>query len=170
MILARREFLVGAVAVLALPARAAGPVEIGMRGDANGAHVWFDPVGLLVPPGTTVRWKNSDAGNAHTATAYDPTGLDDRPRRIPATASPWDSDYLLPGEEFEVMLTVPGVYDYCCIPHEHAGMVGRIVVGTVPADWHGWPDTGLPAAAVAAFPDAAAIVAQGSVRATGVPA
>ena len=26
-------------------------------------------------------------------------------------------------------LTVEGVYDYFCIPHEHAGMVGRIVVG-----------------------------------------
>ena len=26
------------------------------------------------------------------------------------------------------MLTRSGVYDYFCIPHEHAGMVGRIVV------------------------------------------
>ena len=26
-------------------------------------------------------------------------------------------------------LTVEGVYDYFCIPHERAGMVGRIVVG-----------------------------------------
>ena len=26
--------------------------------------------------------------------------------------------------------TVEGVYDYYCVPHEHAGMVGRIVVGT----------------------------------------
>ena len=35
----------------------------------------------------------------------------------------------MPGESFEVELTEPGVYDYFCIPHEHAGMVGRIVVG-----------------------------------------
>ena len=35
----------------------------------------------------------------------------------------------MPGESFAVELTEPGVYDYYCIPHEHAGMVGRIVVG-----------------------------------------
>ncbi len=27
-------------------------------------------------------------------------------------------------------LTVPGVYDYFCIPHEMAGMLGRIVVAS----------------------------------------
>ena len=27
------------------------------------------------------------------------------------------------------MLTVEGVYDYFCAPHEMAGMVGRIIVG-----------------------------------------
>ena len=26
--------------------------------------------------------------------------------------------------------TVTGVYDYFCIPHEEAGMVGRIIVGS----------------------------------------
>ncbi len=169
MRLARRGFLAGAAALLALPARAAGPVEIAMAGDADGAHVWFDPAGLFVPPGTKLRWTNRDPGNAHTSTAYDPANLD-RPRRIPATAIAWNSDYLLPGEAFEVMLTVPGVYDFCCVPHEHAGMVGRIVVGAVPAGWHGWPDGDLPAGALAAFPDAAVIVAQGSVRAIGRPA
>lgn len=169
MRLARRSFLAGAAALAALPARAAGAVQIVMQGDAGGAHVWFDPAGLFVPPGTTLRWTNRDPGNVHTATAYDPANLD-RPRRIPATAIPWNSDYLMPEETFEVMLTVPGVYDFCCIPHEHAGMVGRIVVGAVPADWHGWPDGDLPAAAVAGFPDVAAIVAEGAVRAAGRPA
>lgn len=169
MRLARRSVLAGAAALLALPARAAGPVELVMQGDADGAHVWFDPGGLLVPPGTVLRWTNRDPGNVHTTTAYDPANLD-RPRRIPATASPWNSDYLMPGEAFEVMLSVPGVYDFCCIPHEHAGMVGRIVVGGVPAGWTGWPDGDLPAAALAAFPDAALIVAEGTVRAAGRPA
>ena len=37
---------------------------------------------------------------------------------------------LLPGEHYDVVLTVPGVYDYYCIPHVAHGMVGRIVVGT----------------------------------------
>jgi plastocyanin len=169
MRLRRRTFLAGAAAALALPARADGPVDIALQGDPGGAHVWFDPAGLLVRPGTTVRWTNRDPGNAHTSTAYHPANFD-RPRRIPPTARPWNSDYLMPGEAFEIMLTAPGVYDFYCIPHEHAGMVGRIVVGAVPADWRGWPDGDLPAAALAGFPDARTIVAEGAVRAAGRPA
>jgi plastocyanin len=61
-------------------------------------------------------------------TAYHPNNFD-RPLRIPRGAEPWNSDYLLPNEAFSVTLTVQGVYDYYCVPHEHAGMVGRIVVG-----------------------------------------
>lgn len=49
---------------------------------------------------------------------------------IPEAAIPWDSGFLVNrGDHFEVRLTVPGVYDYYCQPHEAAGMVGRIVVG-----------------------------------------
>jgi hypothetical protein len=63
------------------------------------------------------------------------------------------------------MLTEPGVYDYYCIPHEHAGMVGRIVVGEgSPADWRGWPDGDLPEVALKAFPPVDAILRQGAVR------
>ena len=40
--------------------------------------------------------------------------------RIPSGAEPWNSDYLLPGERFSVMLTVSGVYYFFCIPHEMA--------------------------------------------------
>ena len=108
-----------------------------MQGRGGGSHVWFDPIGLLVRPGQTVRWTNREAGNVHTATAYHPANLD-RPLRIPRAALPWDSDYLMPGESFAVELTEPGVYDYFCIPHEHAGMVGRIVVGGL------GPDDGRP--------------------------
>jgi len=36
---------------------------------------------------------------------------------------------LQPGEHFDLTLSVPGVYDYFCAPHEQAGMVGRLVVG-----------------------------------------
>ena len=49
--------------------------------------------------------------------------------RIPEGAAPWHSDYLLPGERFEATLAAEGVYDYFRVPHELAGMVGRIVVG-----------------------------------------
>jgi len=117
--------------VLLAPRRVlAAPVElIEMRGTARGESVWFAPRGLAVAPGTVLRFVNRDKGNSHTATAYHPE-IFDRARRIPAAATPWDSDFLLPDESFEVTLTEPGVYDFYCIPHEMSGMVGRIVVGT----------------------------------------
>jgi len=100
---------------------------IEMRSDTAGSHVWFDPIGLYVDPGTTVRWIARE--NVHTATAYHPRN-NHHSLRIPERAVPWDSGFLVhPGDHFEVTLTVPGVYDYFCTPHEAAGMVGRIVVG-----------------------------------------
>lgn len=102
--------------------------EIGLRSDISGAKVWFDPIGVHVKPGTVVRFINRQA-NAHTATAYHPDN-GGRPQRIPPEAEPWDSRYLVEvGDYFDVRLTVEGVYDYYCAPHELAGMIGRIVVG-----------------------------------------
>lgn len=143
-------------------------VDIAMRGRPDGSHVWFDPIGIHVRPGDTIRWTNRDRGNSHTATSYHPDVLG-RPLRIPAGAKPWNSDYLLPGESFSVTLTVEGVYDYYCIPHEHAGMVGRIVVGkpgaAVPADSPAKAGlTPLPEAALAAFPPVEEIMARGIVK------
>lgn len=168
MIVTRRRALAGLAAGLLLPAHgwAAAVVEIRMRGDFTGAHVGFDPIGLRLRPGQTVRWTNGDDGNAHTATAYHPDN--GRPRRIPAAAKAWNSDYLLPGETFSVTLTAEGVYDFFCMPHEHAGMVGRLVVGEPRKDdWMQDPGAGqdLPASALAAFPSVDAILAQGIVAA-----
>ena len=115
-------------ALLGARLRSAGALDvIEMRSDALGSRVWFDPIGLYVEPGATVRWIVRE--NVHTATAYHPRN-DDHPLRIPERAEPWDSGFLVhPGDHFDVTLTVPGVYDYYCLPHEAAGMVGRIVVG-----------------------------------------
>ena len=66
-------------------------------------------------------------------------------------------------DHFDVTLTVAGVYDYFCMPHEAAGMVGRVVVGkpagagTLPFDYFegkvGTADwLAVPAAAQRAFP------------------
>lgn len=151
-----------------LSAHAAGTVEITMQGRQDGSHVWFDPIGVHIQPGQTIRWTNRDAGNSHTVTAYHPLNFD-RPLRMPQNAEPFDSDYLLPGETFSVTFGEPGVYDYYCVPHEHAGMVGRIVVGT-PAG-HGWieaegADGDLPEIALKAFPPVEEIMRKGVVRAT----
>jgi plastocyanin len=130
-------------------------IDIGMQGRAVGSHVWFDPIGVRIQPGQSVRWTNLDPGNAHTSTSYHPAKFA-RPLRIPEKATAWDSDYLLPNETFVVQLTEPGVYDYYCQPHEHAGMVGRIVVGNPPpASWKfpaGAGDVALPQIALDAFP------------------
>jgi plastocyanin len=179
----RREFLgVGGLALVGfglVPGRRAPPAArevIEMRGDPLGARVWFDPVGLYVEPGTTVRWVARE--HVHTATAYHPRN-DRHPLRIPERAVPWDSGVLVhPGDHFDVVLTVPGVYDYYCVPHEAAGMVGRIVVGkplgpgAEPFDyWAGRPGTErwrrVPAAARETLPSAARILAERRVPAVG---
>lgn len=136
----RRQIMIyggGLIAALGLApvARSAAIETVEMQGTARGERVRFAPGGLWVAPGTTVRFVNRDPGNSHTTTAYHPN-IFDRQRRIPKSAAPWDSDFLLPGESFEIMLTKPGVYDYYCLPHEMAGMVGRIVVGL--RDSAGW--------------------------------
>jgi plastocyanin len=158
----------GLLAVLCLPSsvHAQGVVEIRMQGRTDGSLVWFDPIGVRVEPGQTIRWINLDPGNSHTATAYHP-GNQGRPRRMPANAPPWDSGYLLPNEMFAVTLTEEGVYDYCCVPHEHAGMVGRIVVGRPPPGGSTTADgagAGLPEVALRAFPSVDAIMRDGFVR------
>lgn len=148
---------------------------IEMRSDTLGTKVWFDPIGLHVNPGTTVRWIVRQ--NVHTATAYSPHNAN-HPLRIPDGAAAWDSGFLVnPGDHFDVKLTVPGVYDYYCMPHEAAGMVGRIVVGSSrgmvarPFDyWAGRPGTAkwlhLPEAARTSFPSVARILADGRVHQT----
>jgi len=171
MILTRRRVcglgggLIAALALPLLPAGAGGIAEITMTGTGDGARVWFEPAGLHVEPGQTIRWTNRDPSNVHTATAYHPAN-DDHPLRIPHGAEPWDSGYLVLDQSFDVVLTRPGVYDYYCIPHEMAGMVGRIVVGRPGDDgWQGAKTTGegLPEVALRAFPDVTEILERGTV-------
>ncbi len=167
MIVARRQFLalgggLGAAFLLPPSPKAATTEVIEMRGTTRGERIWFSPRGLAVLPGTTVRFVNLDKGNSHTATTYHPANFD-RLRRIPVAAEPWDTGFLLPGESAEVLLKAPGVYDYYCIPHEMAAMVGRIIVGK-PGD-PGWEGP-LPATddvsteVLAALPPVAEILAR----------
>ena len=149
---------------------------IEMRSDTMGSRVWFDPIGLYVEPGTTVRWIVRE--NVHTTTAYHPRN-DHHPLRIPDTAAPGDSGFLVhTGDHFDVTLSEPGVYDYYCMPHEAVGMVGRIVVGkslgpgAEPFDyWVGRPGTDgwrhVPDPARATFPGVAQILAERRVHPAG---
>jgi plastocyanin len=158
--------------------RSASPVEIRMRSDARGEHVGFDPIGVLIQPGQTVRWITESPGNPHTTTAYHPRN-GKHSLRIPEQAAPWDSGFLLKeGDHFEVTLTLEGVYDYFCLPHEAAGMVGRIVVGrpsgpgSRPFDYFvGQPGAAdwlpVPEAARHGFPALEAIMRQRVIRHAG---
>jgi plastocyanin len=175
----RREFLkagglvaagLGTASLLGMRLHSSSePALIEMRSNALGSRVWFDPIGIYIQPGTTVRWIARE--NVHTTTAYHPHN-DHHSLRIPDGAVPWDSGFLVTsGATFDVTLDVPGVYDYYCVPHEAAGMVGRIVVGTQagvgarPFDyWVGKPGTDrwrrVPDAARAAFPSVTRILAE----------
>lgn len=64
-----------------------------------------------VPPGTIVRWVNSDPV-AHTATS---------------DAGAWDSGLIGPGETWEREFSEPGRHEYHCTPHPF--MTGTVVVG-----------------------------------------
>lgn len=172
MTLTRREILGaggGLAAALSLSSLAVWGgeiVEIKMQGNEDGSHVWFDPIGILIKPGQTIRWINLNPGNSHTTTAYNPANFE-RPLRMPKAAKSWDSDYLLPDESFSITFTEQGVYDYFCIPHEHAGMVGRIIVGE--PEMHGWTELvgtngDLPGVALKAFPMVEDIMTKGIVR------
>jgi plastocyanin len=177
-VLTRRRFLTAGgltLAGLAAPhiAAPAEPVEIRMRATARGEEVWFDPIGVWIGPGRTVRWVLHH--DVHTTTAYHPQN-DNHSLRIPQGVPPWNSGFLTtPGAHFDVTFTVEGVYDYYCLPHEQAGMVGRIVVGrpggpgALPFDsFKDRPGTSawkpVPEAARKAFPSVEAIMRARIVR------
>jgi plastocyanin len=165
----RRDFLVGG----GLAAGGLALAGLGLPRLSAAAPATADITMMSDPLGTTVRWKVH--ANVHTTAAYHPRN-DHHSLRIPEKAEPWDSDFLVnPGDHFSVTLTVPGVYDYFCAPHEAAGMVGRIVVGkpagpgTLPFDYfRGRPGTSawvpVPAAARKAFPSVSEIVRARVVR------
>lgn len=113
-------------------------------------NTYFDPIGLHIEQGTTVRFE-IEAGS-HSATAYED--------RIPTEASLFDSGVISEGG-FEHSFDEPGTYDYYCIPHESMGMVGRIVVGEPggPAEQNPIP--------VGSVPDSDTIVEEGAVSVDG---
>ena len=177
--LTRRRFTMAgglAVAGLAVPPRshAADVFEIHMRNDASRVKSWFDPVGLHIMPGQTIRWILGM--DVHSSAAYHPKNAM-HSLRIPERAIPWDSGLLTTkGAHFDHVFTVEGVYDYFCLPHEGDGMVGRIIVGqpgsgpgTLPFDYFkGKPGTEgwlpVPVAVRKVFPSVQMIMAKSVVH------
>ncbi len=125
-----------------------GAVSVGLAGCLGGSPELaenevgmstrrFEPASTVVEAGTTVRWRNTDRG-VHTVTAYDGGVPEDATYFATggfgseqAAKDAWykaTGGGLDPGETFEYTFDVPGEYDYYCIPHEAAGMVGTVVV------------------------------------------
>jgi plastocyanin len=76
----------------------------------------FTPANISVTIGDIVRftWLNG----FHTTTSV----------TIPAGASPWDHVISSASTTYDYTVTVPGVYNYKCTPHEAMGMVGSFTV------------------------------------------
>lgn len=126
----------GAAVLGSAPATANAAPEVAVRETLDGRNV-FDPNGLYVTAGTTVRF--TFGRGTHTVTAYED--------RIPEGAEAFDSGTRSEGV-FEHTFDVPGTYDYFCRPHK-SEQVGRIVVDEPggPAEDSPIPDGEVPASA-----------------------
>jgi len=104
--------------------------DVGMTGNS------FVPRDIEVAVGDTVRWRNTSA-RAHTVTAYESSLPDSAAffasggfESEAAAVEAWSNrDGALESEgTYEHTFEVPGTYQYYCIPHEAAGMVGTVEV------------------------------------------
>ena len=119
--------------------------EVSMVSSDDGEY-YFDPIGLHVQPGDTIRW--TIESGSHNVVAYD--------ERIPEGAEAFETEIISEGSH-ELTFSTEGTYDYYCMPHQSLGMVGRFVVGEPggPAEGSS-PEHG-------ELPDSSAIVEQGSI-------
>lgn len=86
----------------------------------------FDPTLVHITTGGTVTWELQSG--VHDSVAYHVEN--ELPTRMPEEATPWNSGLMsTSGETHVVTFETEGIYDYVCTPHEHVGMVGRVVVG-----------------------------------------
>lgn len=104
----------------ALAQDAAAVVE--MTGDLT-----FNPQTVTISAGNTVEWRNT-SGMPHTATGDPGKAADPANVVLPEGAEPFDSGMLSQGESYSHTFEVPGRYQYVCLPHEAAGMIGEIIV------------------------------------------
>ena len=87
----------------------------------------FTPPKVTISVGETALWRNS-SGVQHAATADRNKVAKPENMHLPDGAEPFDSGTLKPGEEWTHTFEVSGRYQYVCLPHESAGMIGEVVV------------------------------------------
>lgn len=133
----RRRFLVG-VGAAGLGALAgcssvsgSGDFDVGMTFTA------FTPPQVTVSVGDEVVWRNTSS-RGHTVTAYEDSipdgatyfasgGYDTEAAAREAFRTELGGR-IDGGDSYSHAFEVPGTYEYVCIPHEQAGMVGTVVV------------------------------------------
>lgn len=105
--------------------------DVGMVADG------YRPDELTVSVGDTVVWENTSS-RTHTVTAYEggipeeadyfaSGGYDDEDTARDA----WSEEFggaLETGDRFSHTFTVPGQYEYVCVPHEFGGMYATVIV------------------------------------------
>ncbi len=145
----RRAFLAaagasvtGALAGCIGPSLSSSEYDIGMQSNAfvpEPAVEGNDVPTFEAAAGDTVVWANTGSRN-HTVTAYDdglPEGADYWAsggfENEDAAREAWEQSIngggiVRPSETYEHTFEVPGEYYYVCIPHEDAGMLGKVVV------------------------------------------
>jgi len=121
----------------------AGCAAAGSSGDGDGDYdvgmtaAAFRPVEVTVAVGDEVVWRNTSS-RAHSVTAY-ADGIPDGAAYFAsggfeseaAARDGWADGLagnVTSGDEYGHRFEVPGTHEYFCIPHERAGMVGRVVV------------------------------------------
>ncbi|WP_198667965.1 plastocyanin [Saliphagus sp. LR7] len=96
------------------------------REDREIPEFFFEPTGLAVEPGDTVRF--SLVTPHHSVTAFHPA-MGFAPR-VPENVPPFSSPVLPVNAYWLYTFAEEGVYDFHCGPHEMFGHVGRIVAGS----------------------------------------
>ena len=96
----------------------------------------FDPDEIQISPGTTVTWENVGS-IGHSVTAYEDEIPDDAEYFASggfdsesAARNAYPEGEVAGGETYEYTFETEGEYGYFCIPHESAGMIGTVIVGT----------------------------------------
>jgi plastocyanin len=87
----------------------------------------FDPATLTVSVGDTVTWENTSS-MAHTTTCDKTKASNPSDVIQPDGGDTWDSGLLNAGQSYSHTFKVAGDYQYVCLPHEVAGMIGKVTV------------------------------------------
>jgi halocyanin-like protein len=98
-------------------ARGQGEVTVQVGAQGNGGAYAFEPAGLWVDTGTTVKWEWTGEGGGHNVVADSgPASLD-------------SSTYSSSGVHYEHTFEEGGITTYYCDPHLSLGMKGAVAVG-----------------------------------------